>query len=158
MQDDRDIILFELADRRLGLPIGDVGEVLFCVRVAPIPKAPAIVEGVIDIRGTIVPVLDIRSRFGIPAKPAEPADRLIVANVAGRRVALRVDHVIDVARCAAADIETGISVPGNDYVAGVAKLADGIVLIHDLRTFLSQDEATAIDAWLAQAKAPEGVP
>jgi purine-binding chemotaxis protein CheW len=157
--DDIDIVVFELAQQTFGLPTVDVSEILLCVRIVPMPKAPTIVEGIIDIRGTVVPVLDIRSRFGIPAKPAEPADRLILANVAGRRVAVRVDRVTDLVHCAAAEIEDGkAAAPGNEYVAGVAKLADGLVLIHDLRTFLSQSEAATLDAWLEQAKAQEAPP
>lgn len=145
-----EILVFEVAHRRFGVPSSDVRELLRAVTVVPLPKAPAIVEGIIDVRGTIVPVLDIRSRFRLPGKAADHSDHLLVARAGERLVALRVDRALDLVRVGADEIEEAAEIaPGVEYVAGVAKLADGLVLIHDLRTFLSQAESTALDQSLA---------
>jgi purine-binding chemotaxis protein CheW len=90
-----EILVFEVARQRFGVLSADVRELLRTVTVVPLPKAPAIVEGIIDVRGTIVPVLDIRSRFRLPGKAAEHSDHLLVARAGERLVALRVDRALD---------------------------------------------------------------
>lgn len=116
------------------------------VTVVALPKAPAIVEGIINVRGAVVPVLDIRARFRLAAKAIAHTDHLILALAGPRLVALRVDRALDLARIEAREVEDAKEVvPGADYVAGVARLPDGLVLIHDLRTFLSEAEAASLD-------------
>jgi purine-binding chemotaxis protein CheW len=138
---------FEISARRYGVRATDVVEVLRAVTVVPLPKAPRIVEGVVTIRGVVVPVLDVRARFRLSPKPATPADQLIVAWAGGRRIAFRIDRAIDLVRLDPDDIEDAKAlVPGVAYIAGLAKLADGLMLIHDLRTFLSQAEADSLVA------------
>jgi purine-binding chemotaxis protein CheW len=143
------ILAFEIGGQRFAVALGDVREIVRAVQLSRLPKAPAIVEGVFNLRGTLVPVLDIRARFGLQAKAIEPADSLVVARTDGRIVALRVDHVIDLLTLNEDEIE-GVQqhAPGSDYVAGVAKLPDGLVLIHDLATFLSVAETASLDTSL----------
>ena len=143
--------VLEVGGQRYGLPSSDVVEVLRAVTVTPLPKAPAIVEGVINVRGTVVPVLDIRSRFRLPAKALSYTDHLAVARVDGRTVALRVDRAWGLLRINEPDLMAAEELAvGSAYVAGVAKLPDGLVLIHDLRTFLSQAESVELDAALLE--------
>jgi purine-binding chemotaxis protein CheW len=150
-QELREVLIFEVGGQRYGLPAADVQELLRVVTVTPLPSGPPIVEGVINLRGRIVPVLDIRTRFRLPAKPAEHTDHLVVAHAGQRLVALRVDRALDLRSLETAHLDNAEEVlPGVDYVAQLAKLPDGLVLIHDLRTFLSQVEAIALDAALTQ--------
>ncbi|HVY62409.1 MAG TPA: chemotaxis protein CheW [Planctomycetota bacterium] len=149
-----DLLVFELERQRCALLAQDVVEVQRAVAAARLPAGPAIVEGVIDLRGKVVPVLDVRLRLGLPARALSPADHLIVTRVAAsggpRVVALRVDQGLELASVPAAAIEDArAAVPGARHVAGVAKLPDGLVLIHDLRGFLSLDEERSIDAAIA---------
>ena len=152
-----EIVVFEVERRRFGLTLAQTNEVHRLPAVVPLPKAPAIVEGVVNLRGKVVPVLDIRARFRLPPKPGEPSDHLIAADAGGRLVGLRVDRVLDLASVAASDIEAAEALAeGIEYVAGVAKLADGLVLIHDLRTFLAEAEAEALDEAVANTNAEAG--
>ncbi len=145
-QDRLEILVFEVGAQRYGLPVADVRELLRVVTLTPLPKAPPIVEGIINLRGTVIPVLDIRARFRRPAKAPEHTDHLIVARAGERLAALRVDRALDVVRLDAGDAENAEGVmPGVEYVARVARLPEGLVLIHDLRTFLSHAEAEALD-------------
>lgn len=145
------VIVFELAGQRYGLPLRDVDEVLRAVSTVHLPKAPRIVEGVVDLRGVIVPVMDIRSRFGLPTKRVDPADQLVVGRTPDRIVAIRVDRVIGLVQVDPRDIEDASKVtPHAEYVMGIAKLADGLVLIHDLRTFLSRAESEALADLLSE--------
>ncbi len=151
------VLVFEVAGRRYGLPAEDVQELVRAVSIVPLPRAPAVVEGVINLRGRVVPVLDVRGRFRLPARPLEPGDHFIVARAGQRVVALRVDRAVDLVRLEPADVEeAGAVVPGVEYVGWVARLPHDLVLIHDLRTFLSQDEAAALDGADAPAAAEKG--
>jgi purine-binding chemotaxis protein CheW len=146
-----EILVFEIGGRRFALPSLDVQELLRAVTIVPLPKAPAIVEGVINVRGKIVPVLDIRARFRLPSSALAHTDHLIVARAGERLVALRVERALDLTQVEAKDIEDARKiVPGAEYVAGVAMLPDGLVLIHDLQTFLSEAESAALGASLAR--------
>jgi purine-binding chemotaxis protein CheW len=147
----RKILVFALGSQRYALWGSDVRELLRAVAVAPLPRAPRIVEGVIDLRGRVVPVLDIRGRFGLPAKPIEPSDHLIVAAVGPRLVVIRVDRALDLVTVEGAELAPAT---GGSYVAGVARLPDGLAVIHDLRTFLEASETVALDQALSSAGAP----
>ncbi|HET7322062.1 MAG TPA: chemotaxis protein CheW [Longimicrobiaceae bacterium] len=140
------ILLFELDDRLFGLPVGSVAEVLRAVLITPLPGAPAAVEGAIDVRGTVVPVLDVRARFELPPRPVRVSDRLIVVERGDGRAALRVGKVREVE-----EIEPEAVDAGTPFVAGVATLPDGLVLIHDPETFLSSAESAELARVLPDA-------
>ena len=145
-----DLLVFQLGGRRYGLASAAVREVVRAVAVVPLPRAPAIVEGVIDYRGTAVPVLDIRSRFGLPPAPLDVLQHFILAE-ARRVVAIRADRVTQVVTVS--PLEEQSIEEGAPYVSGVVLLADGLVLIHDLNTFLSADEETTIATAIEEAGA-----
>jgi purine-binding chemotaxis protein CheW len=141
-----EVLVFELADRRYGLPAADVRELVRAVAVRPLPGAPPAVEGVINVRGRVVPVLDVRARLRLPAKPLEPSDHLIIARAGERLVALRVDRATDLVRVDAGDVEEVRDlVPGLESVGWVARLPDDVLLVHDLGTFLSQVDSARLD-------------
>ena len=154
-----EILIFELAEQRYAIPLRSVREVVRAVAITSLPTAPAVIEGIINVRGTLVPVFDLRARFGLPPKVLEPSDHLIIAWAQSRLVALRVDHadwMIDIGADELQDAAT--IVPQAEYVDGVAKLPDGLVLIHDLDTFLSEAESEALDAALAAPPARSAGP
>jgi purine-binding chemotaxis protein CheW len=116
------------------------------VRISALPQAPTIVEGVINYRGTLVPVLDARARFGLSHTPLDPTQHFIVAQAGPRLVALRVDRATDLITVAEAMIRpVGEAAPGARYVAGIARLPDGLVVIHDLERFLALEEGEQLD-------------
>jgi purine-binding chemotaxis protein CheW len=150
-----EILIFELGGQRYGLPVSAIREIVGAVLPMPLPGAPAVVEGVINLRGSVVPVLDLRQWFHQPAKPLEPSDHFVIARVADRLMALRVDHATDLARLAPADVEDlqGIGSSGQ-YVDRVAKLPDDLVLIQDLGALLLQAESAEIEQLLPNSPAP----
>lgn len=157
MVESTSVLVFQVGGSRFGLPADSVREAFRAVTIAPLPKAPAVVEGVVNVRGQVVPVLDIRSRFRLPRKDPEHTDHFILAEVAGGPLALRVDRVMDLVRVPNTEIETGkTAMPLGDYVSGVAKLPDGLVLIHDFGTFLSREESLELGDSLSQStRGPE---
>lgn len=141
------LLLFQIEGDRFGLKATHVQEVVRAVAIAPLPKAPAIVEGVINVRGRIVPVLDVRGRFGLRPKLLHPDQHFILAFAGARFVALRVDRAAELLSVDTGALEAAErSTPGVGYVAGIATLPDGLVVIHDLAAFLSLDEASELDA------------
>lgn len=152
-----DVLLFSLDGLRYALPTSDVIELAPAVPIVPLPGAPPIVEGVVNVHGRVVPVLDIRARFRLPPRPLALTDHVIVARIGSRAVALRVDRAVELAHIDEQQIEdTRRIAPHVEYVSGVAKLADGLVLIHDLPTFLEEAEAAALDAALAGTASAAG--
>lgn len=153
--DTIEVLAFEVAGRRFGLWLADVLEVLPAVAIEGIPGAPSVVEGLINLRGTIVPVLDFRARFRLPAKRLEHADHLIVTVGLRRPVALRVDRATALLQVPLPAVEEAEDVAlGARSFAGVIKLADGLMLVHDLRSFLSEAEAEALEEALGAIGVP----
>lgn len=151
------LVVFALDQGRYALPLERVERVVRMVEVTPLPKTPAIVRGIVNLRGRLVPVIDLRRRFGLPERSTRLDDQLLIARSAGRTLAMIVDVVSGVDECDAREMVASASVvPGTDYVQGIAKLADGMVLIHDLDRFLSLDEALSLDQALAADRAGEG--
>jgi len=134
---------------RFGLYAADVLEILRAATPTPLPGAPQAVSGVLNLRGTLVPVYDVRARFGLQPRPMQATDHLVVAN-AGRKVAILVEQVHALVPVLTANIAAARDLPtASDGVAGVARMADGILVIFDLRRFLSDVESAQLDAALA---------
>ena len=139
-----DALLFELAGARMALVAGLVSEVVRAVEIEPLPQAPAVVSGVINVRGVLTPVIDLRRRLGLAAKPLSPEDHFIVADCGPRRVALHVDRALDLLSIRELAIEPLAAEAASPYVAGALALPDGVLVIYDLATFLSTSEAAAL--------------
>ena len=150
------LLTFEAAGRQFALAAGLVRQVTRAVAVAPLPRAPPIVEGVINVHGTLVPVLALRQRFGLAAVPLHPDQHFIIAQAGPRVVALRVDRVQELVSVEPDAIEPAAGiVPGAEYVAGIAKLPNGLLVIHDLERFLSLEEGGQVDVALGD-QTPSG--
>lgn len=144
---------FTLAAGRYAIPLAAVARVVRVAEFAPLPRAPEIVLGIVNVQGRIIPVVNVRRRFRHPEREIRLSDQLIVAVTARRPVALLVDRTEGVIERAEGEIVRAEKVlPGLEYVRGVLKLEDGLVLIHDLDTFLSLDE----ERKLGEALAPTG--
>ena len=138
---DGDIVVFALEGRSYGIPAGTVVELHQMVATVPLPGAPPIVEGVINVRGSVVPVLDLRSRLEIPGRPAEARDHLVLVLVDGAVVGLRVDRVEDLIRVP--DVERSFRAVA-PRIESLVTLEDGLLLIPDMASLLFPDEATTL--------------
>lgn len=148
------LIAFALDDQRVALSLSSVERIVRLVEITPLPQAPAIVLGVVNLQGRIIPVLDVRRRFGWAGREPDVTNQLIIARTARRSVALLVDRVLDILHPSAGSVLEGDAIlPRLDYMKGVVKLPDGLVLIHDLDTFLSLEEEAAVDRALQECSA-----
>jgi purine-binding chemotaxis protein CheW len=145
-----DLLVFELDDVRFGLELTSVREVVRAVFITPLPEAPPVIEGIIDVRGSMVPVYDLRARFGLAARSLHPAEHMVIAWTGQRLVAVRCDRAEWIERIAESAVERGDPVTrGGERIAGVARAGDDLVLIHDLSTFLEEAERARLDDALA---------
>ena len=141
------LVVFSLDAQRYALRLSAVERVVRAVAVTPLPAAPEIVQGMINIEGQIVPVFNIRRRFRLPEKEMSLNDHLIIARTVRRKVALLADSVSGLVEVPSAMVVDASKIlPQIEYVEGVAKLEDGMALIHDLDGFLSLEEDRALDA------------
>jgi purine-binding chemotaxis protein CheW len=145
-----DLVIVELEGQRYGLRADAVREVVRAGSITPLPNAPAVVEGVINVRGSVVAVFDLRQRFGLPARALDPSEYFALARAGDREVAVRVDRAIELVSIDPAAVDRAEPILRRSrYLAGVAKLDEGLVLIHDLEAFLSEAEAASVDEALA---------
>ena len=145
-------IIFTLGEQRYALHLSVVDRVVRAVTINPIPQAPEIILGVVNVQGRIIPIINMRRRFGLPEREIVLTDQLIIAHTARRPVGLVVDAIIDVIEYPKQGIAAAENIlPDLEYVEGVVKFQDGLVLIHDLDKFLSLEEETSLSQALATA-------
>lgn len=146
MRNPDSLMVFTLDDRRYALPLPAAERVVCMVAITPLPKAPDIVLGVVNIQGRVIPVINMRRRFNLPEREIALTDQLVIAHTAQRPVALVADAVLDIIAYPAQSMIAAEDVlPNIEYVEGVVKLADGLILIHDLDKFLSLEEEDLLD-------------
>ena len=121
-------------------------EIVRSVAIAPLPGAPVVIEGAINLHGRIVPVIDVRRRLELPAVRNSPDQFLILLLAADRLIAVRVEDVDDVTDIERSVLEkpSGLS-PVIQRLSGVAATANGALVIYDVDAFLSQAEREALD-------------
>lgn len=146
MKNQDHLIVFTLGDQRYALPLPEVDRVVRMVAITPLPEAPGIILGVVNIRGRVIPVINMRRRFHLAEREIALADQLVVAHTVRRPVALVADAVLDIIAYPAQNLIAAAQiVPGMEYVEGVIKLENGLILIHDLDKFLSLEEEDFLD-------------
>jgi purine-binding chemotaxis protein CheW len=146
MNKSNQLVVFTLDDQRYALHLSTVVRVVRVVEITPLPKAPEIVTGMVNVQGQIVPVFNIRKRFRLPEREINLSDQLIIANTSKQPVALIVDGVTGVIEFSENKVITSEKIlPDMEYVKGIVKLEDGMILIHDLNRFLSLEEEKALD-------------
>jgi purine-binding chemotaxis protein CheW len=144
------LVVWTLDMQRYALPYAMVERVIRAVEVTPLPDAPQLVRGIINVQGLVIPVINIRTRFHLPEREVALNDQVVLARTARRQVAFFVDGVeglVDYEESAVVDVGT-IS-PGSGCIAGVLKFPDGMVLIHDLDLLLSLEDEQSLDQALS---------
>jgi len=155
MNNFEQLLAFALEGQKYALSLSSVEKVFRAVEITPLPKAPAIVLGIINVRGRVIPVVDIRKRFGFPEREIGVSDHLIVAQTPRRDVALVADRVDGVIEIDGREITRAEQIlPNAQHVTGVVKLAGDLLLIHDLAGFLSLDEENALIKALKENTTP----
>jgi purine-binding chemotaxis protein CheW len=149
---DLQLVVFRLGSQRYALPLAAVDRIIRAVEVTPLPGAPDAVLGLIDLQGRVLPVIDLRRRFGLPEREINPADHFLIARTARRAVALLIDEAHGIVeRKQSAVTDAGHVACGLEQFQGVLELDAELVLIHDLEKFLSAADAHALDEAMERA-------
>jgi len=145
-QDDGSIIqwvTFHLENEKYGIKVMQVQEVLRMTEIAPVPGAPHYVLGIINLRGSVVTVIDTRRRFGLPDTEADDETRIVIVEADNNVVGILVDSVAEVVDLKMSEVETAPNV-GNDesskYIQGVSSRDDELLILVDVNKLLSDEE------------------
>jgi purine-binding chemotaxis protein CheW len=140
-------VVFRLANELYGADISAVREVGPLQRVTRVPRTPHYVEGVTNLRGRVIPVIDLRKRLGLPTTTATKATRIAVAEIDGGQIGMIVDAVVEVLRIPMNSIEPPsamLSKIDSDYMLGVAKVGDRLIIMLDLTRVLAREELKVV--------------
>ncbi len=134
----REILLFEAGGRTFGLPLENVERVVHAVRPVALPHGPAVIEGLLNLHGTPIPVLDLNVWFGDAPREVALNDLMIVLRAGVKRVALHAARARGVVSIAASSVQPATSVLASaDHFSGVAMIENEIVLLPDIESFLA---------------------
>jgi purine-binding chemotaxis protein CheW len=139
---EQQYVVFRLMGQSYGAPISTVREVNYLTPVTRLPNTPPYVEGVIDLRGEILPVVDLRKRLGLPLREEGTEARLMILNLNGRSAALVVDGVDQVFTLNTDSIvppDAHTTLPGQDFVDGVVRIAEALVVLLDLAALMDEE-------------------
>ena len=152
----KQLVIFKLGEEEFGVDILKVSEIEKLDQgVTRVPKAPVFVEGVINLRGEIIPIIDLRKRFGLVAREIGYDSRVMIVEVSGNRIGMMVDLVMEVIRIGTSSIETAPAITkGVDsyYLNGVAKIGDRLIILLDLEKALSDEESTELGKLKTEVK------
>jgi purine-binding chemotaxis protein CheW len=140
---DEQVVVLELAGEAYGVEIGRVEEIIRMQAITRIPNGPAFIEGVTNLRGRVIPVLDLRKRFGLPSSEATRRSRIVVGELGEHTVGLVVDGVSEVLLVGSDAVEppsTLVTSADSAFLRGVAKLEERLILLLDLSRILTRAE------------------
>jgi len=129
------LVSFRLGDEEYGVDILKVQEINRMITISRIPKAPDYVEGIINLRGKVIPIINLRKRFDLPPKEKDKKTRIIVVNIEGKILGVIVDAVSEVLRIQSNTVEPPPPVAtgkGAVYIKGVGKIGDKLLILLDL--------------------------
>lgn len=147
--EEKQLVVFSLAAEAYGVDIGSIREIIRMQEITRVPRTPEFVEGVINLRGKVIPVVDLRKRFGFPASETTKDTRIVVVDIGGQDIGVTVDAVTEVLRIGVDRVEPPSSVittADSDYLLGIAKLESRLIILLDLEQALAVMDAGAIVA------------
>ena len=149
MADTIQVVSFSLGSEEYGVDIAQVQEINRMVAVTHVPRAPQFMEGVINLRGQLIPIIDLRTRFGMPRVEHTKNTRIVVTEIGTKRVGMVVDSVSEVLRVPldqiedAPDMITGVD---TEYIRGVGKVDERLIILLDLAKIISGAERRELEA------------
>lgn len=137
------LVTFSIGEEEFGVDILSVQEIIRMMDITKVPRAPDFVEGVINLRGKVIPIIDLRRRFGLSTRDHDKHTRIIVIEINNMIVGFVVDSVSEVLRIPASTVEPPppvVSGLESEYISGVGKLEDRLLILLDLNKLLSGEE------------------
>ncbi|HHV62670.1 MAG TPA: chemotaxis protein CheW [Firmicutes bacterium] len=159
LAEETQLVTFKLGNEEYGVDIMQVQEIIRLTNIVKVPNAPHFVEGVIDLRSRVIPIIDLRKRFGIPECGKTGSSRIVVVNMNDTTVGLIVDSVSEVIRIPVKALEPlpeiATSVDSR-FLRGIARVEDRLIILIDLACVLSRDESSALEMLESSTHKGEG--
>jgi purine-binding chemotaxis protein CheW len=140
------LVGFRLDNEDYAIAITKIQEIILMKPITRIPQVPDFIEGLINLRGSVIPIVNLRKRFGLPPREIDDETRTIVVNVHEKTVGCVVDAVTQVMRINRDQIQPpplGVMAVNHQYLAGLAKLDDRLMIILDIDKLFQAEELTA---------------
>jgi purine-binding chemotaxis protein CheW len=137
------LVSFRLAKEEYGIEITRVREIILFGEITRIPQTPDYIKGLINLRSTVIPIVDLRLRFGLPEGEQTDDTRIMVVNVGGKMIGIIVDAVSEVLRVAHEQIAPPpptVATLGRDYLTGLVRLEDRLLILLDIDRLFAAEE------------------
>ena len=146
---ERQLVVFELANESYGIDIAVVESIIKMQAITQLPQTPTFIMGVTNLRGTVLPVIDLRLRFGLEAQNDTKRTRIIIVTMGKVKVGVMVDGVSEVLRVADKSIEplpAMVSSIHSDFLKGVVRLEDRLIVLLDVEKVLDLEQQKSLEA------------
>ncbi len=132
---EKQLIVFNLGEEEFGVEVTKLKEIIKPPRIVSVPDTPAFIEGIINLRGEVHPIFNLRKKFGFVEKPFDENTKILIVNVNDNKVGVVVDEVSEIIRLNDDDIEKTpemVSKVSGEYISGVGKKDDRMVIMLNL--------------------------
>ena len=152
------LLVMALDRQRFALPLASVERVIRAVELTPLPESPPHVLGIVNVQGKIITVISLRRRCRMPERDIEPGDQIVIVNTPRGQAALVVDRAEVVACGGQSPVTSQDVLPGSEFVLGVIKRTDGMILVCEPGALVALPETEARSAGSRQARLLDGLP
>jgi len=148
MKEELQLVIFKIGNEEFGVPINQVREIVRLIQITPVPRAPSFIEGVVNLRGQVLAVIDLAKKLNLKSNPRSEKTRIIVVEVDNNTVGMIVDEVTEVLKLPSENVKETPEVIATqikqEYLKGIGKLDDRLLILIDLAKVLSPEEVEEV--------------
>ena len=152
------LVGFQLDNEDYAIAITKIQEIILMKPITRIPQVPNFIEGLINLRGSVIPIVNLRKRFGLPVRPVDDETRTIVVNIHDKTVGCTVDAVTQVMRINRDQIQPpplSVLAIAHQYIAGLARLEDRLLIILDIERLFDEQSTVVNSQWQEKESEPQ---
>jgi len=146
--DSMQLVSFRLGEETYGIEITKIREIILMGQITQVPETPSYIKGLINLRSMVLPVIDLRLRFGLAEGELTEESRIMVLNVGSRTIGIVVDAVSEVLRVSGDQISEApptVASMGNEYMTGLVRLEEHLLILLDVDKLFGEEEMSALD-------------
>jgi purine-binding chemotaxis protein CheW len=144
---EQQLVIFELGEENYGVEISAIESIIKMQPITKVPHSPSFVEGITNLRGTVLPVIDLRKRFDLPPAERNRDTRIVVTNLGDKKVGMTVDSVSEVLTIQSNLVEpppSMISSGHTEFLQGIVKISDRLIILLNLERILNDQEQESL--------------